>query len=321
MIKSLLSFILIILLFLASLGFVVYQLQDPEFVVSQAREVNLYGRLAENVGALLPESQEKDYGLTSADITDVLKNTVDGSQFYGFMSAGGNAYLPWLTGKTNELKFSYDLTSTKQKLTEAVAAKIRSKYDNLAICTQSQLRQWSFDNSLPSCQLAAGTLQARSINNQIQQLATKLVNNLPDAISPGPPSSGLLATRDKIALVFKAIYTTWVLTALIILLFLIIYRFKGFLSLAVTFLIVGVLQVAFSLVGWDWIGRTIGDLISGSSGAKSILPIIIDIVSVILGAMKTIFGNISIGFLVTGVVLLMIGIIAKIHQPKFIEKK
>ncbi|MEK7535386.1 MAG: hypothetical protein AAB563_03230, partial [Patescibacteria group bacterium] len=73
-------------------------------------------------------------------------------------------------------------------------------------------------------------------------------------------------------------------------------------------------------VGWDWITKTIGDFVGGSGEAKSIAPIIIDLVSVILGAMKTVMGNISIGFLISGGVLLVLGIIGKIHRSPLIPK-
>jgi len=133
-IKSLFSFVLIVLLFVASLGLVAYRLQDPAFVVGQARQVNLYGRLAENVSALLPIDQTKGFALTSADVSDVLKSGIDGEQFYGFLTAAGNAYLPWLTGKTKDLNFSYDLTGTKQKLSDAATTKILVVAASLSFC-------------------------------------------------------------------------------------------------------------------------------------------------------------------------------------------
>ncbi|MCR4307722.1 MAG: hypothetical protein NUV80_04105, partial [Candidatus Berkelbacteria bacterium] len=58
----------------------------------------------------------------------------------------------------------------------------------------------------------------------------------------------------------------------------------------------------------------------GSGEAKSIAPAIIDLVSVILGAMKTVMGNISIGFLISGGVLLVMGIVGKIHRSALIPK-
>lgn len=316
MIKSFFIFLLTILLFLASLGYVVYRLQNPDFVVAQSRSVNLYGRLVGNVGQFLPTDELINLGLTNTDVTDILKSGLDGEQFYDLTGVVLGAYLPWLTGQTDSLSYSYELGSVKQKLTEATEAKLLAEYYSLPLCTAVQLRNWSFDSGLPSCQLVAGTLQAKSITNSANLAATKLTEGIPDTLSASQASSTLLAVKIKVALAFKIIYAIWGATLLFGLLYLLIFRSSGFISLAICFLLVGLLQIAFSLVGWDWITKTIGDFVGGSGEAKSIAPIVIDLVSVILGAMKTVMGNISIGFLVSGVVLLVLGIISKIHKAK-----
>ncbi|MEK7202467.1 MAG: hypothetical protein AAB669_02975 [Patescibacteria group bacterium] len=320
MIKSFFIFLLTILLFLASLGYVVYRLQDPEFVISQARSVNLYGRLVGNVGQFIPSEELKSFGLTNADVTDILKSGFDGEQFYDLTGVVLGAYLPWLTGQTDSLAYSYPLGGVKQKLEGATAAKLSAKYYSLPLCTTAGLRNWSFENSLPSCQLAAGTLQAKSITNSTNVAASKLTEALPDTLSASQVSPSLAAAKIKVALAFKIIYAIWGATLLLGLLYLLIFRSAGFISLAICFLLVGLLQIAFSLVGWDWITKTIGDFVGGSGEAKSIAPIVIDLASVILGAMKTVMGNISIGFLVSGVALLVLGIISKIHHATLVPK-
>lgn len=319
-IKSFLGFILTVLLFLSSLGFVVYRLQDPQFIVSQAQSVNFYGRLTNNVSQYLPPEDVKNFGLSNDDVTEVLKSAVSSDQFYGFISSAANAYLPWLTGKNNDLAFSYDLMPIKQSLSTALAAKILVKYNVLPLCTQSQLRTWDISKSLPSCQLAEGTLSAKSIGNQIRQSTDKMLNGLPDSVTSVVPPDKFAKVKKIVALVFKTIYTLWATTLALLLMFLLTFRSRGFISLAVCFLLVGLLEIIFSLIGWDWIARTIGDLISGSSDVKSLVPLIIDLVSVILGAFKTVLGNISIGFLSTGGLLLVLGLVKGIHQPKFVEK-
>lgn len=320
MIRSFFIFILTGLLFLASFGYVVYRLQDPQFVVEQSRSVNLYGRLVGNVGQFLPADELQSLGLSNTDVTDILKSGLDGEQFYDFMGVVLGAYLPWLSGRTDSLSYSYELISVKQHLTEATEAKLLARYYGLPLCSAVQLRTWSFDNGLPSCQLAAGTLKAKSITNSAHLAATKLTEGIPDTLSASQASSTLLAVKVKAALAFKIIYAIWAATLLLGLLYLLIFRSSGFISLAVCFLLVGLLQIAFSLVGWDWITKTIGDFVGGSGEAKSIAPIVIDLVSVILGAMKTVMGNISIGFLVSGVVLLVLGIISKIHHTALIPQ-
>lgn len=321
MIKSFFILLLTALLFLATFGYVVYRLQDPQFVVDQSRSVNLYGRLVSNVGGFLPSDQLKNSGFDSADITDVLKSGIDGEQFYRLEQTALNAYLPWLTGKTDSLSFTYPLQETKQKLNDAATAKILAKYNNLPMCTSAQLRDWTFDTGLPSCQLTSGTLKAKSINNLASQLATKLTEGIPDTLSATQPPSQLLTARVNVALAFKIIYAIWGLTLLLALLYLLIWRSSGLISLGVCFLLVGLLQIAFSLVGWDWITKTIGDFVGGSGEAKSIAPVIIDLVSVILGAMKTVMGNISIGFLVSGGSLIILGIVSKIRHSALVPKE
>ncbi|MDP3992962.1 MAG: hypothetical protein Q8Q05_01990 [bacterium] len=320
MIKSFFIFLLTILLFLASLGYVVYRLQDPEFVISQARSVNLYGRLVGNVGQFIPSEELKSFGLTDTDVTDLLKSGFDGEQFYDLTGVALGAYLPWLTGQTDSLDYTYELGGVKQKLESATATKLSAKYYSLPLCTAAGLRNWSFENSLPSCQLASGTLQAKSITNSTNIAASKLTEGLPNTLSASHVSPSLAAAKVKVALGFKIIYAIWGATLLLGLLYLLIFRSSGFISLAICFFLVGLLQIAFSLVGWDWITKTTGDFVGGSGEAKSIAPIVIDLVSVILGAMKTVLGNISIGFLVSGVALLVLGIISKIHHSALVPK-
>ena len=321
MIKSFFILLLTTLLFLATFGYVVYRLQDPQFVVDQSRSVNLYGRLVSNIGGFLQADDSEKTGLDNADMTDVLKSGIDGEHFYGFEQKALDAYLPWLTGKNDTLSFSYPLQETKQKLENEATAKILAKYDNLPMCTSAQLRDWSFDSGLPSCQLAPGTLKAKSINNLASQLATKLTEGIPDSISTSQPPSSLQSARVNIALAFKIIYAIWGTTLLLTLIYLLVFRSSGLISLGICLLLVGLLQIAFSLVGWDWITKTIGDFVSGSGEAKSIAPVVIDLVSVILGAMKTVMGNISIGFLISGGVLMVFGTVGKIRHSVLIPKE
>ncbi len=320
MIKSFFILLLTTLLFLATFGYVVYRLQDPEFVVDQSRSVNLYGRLVGNIGGFLPEDELIKSGFNNADVIEVLKVGMDGDKFYELGETALKAYLPWLMGKTDSLSFTYPLQETRTKLTDAATARILAKYGNLPVCTSAQLRAWSFDSGLPSCQLPSDTLRAKSIDNLAYQTATKLTEGIPDSLSVNQPPTQLTAARTNIALAFRVIYAIWAVTLLLALLYLLIFRSSGFIALAICFLLVGLLQIAFSLVGWDWITKTIGDFVGGSGEAKSIAPIIIDLVSVILGAMKTVMGNISIGFLTSGGVLLVLGIIGKIHHSPLIPK-
>ena len=320
MIKSFVILVLTVLLFLASFGYVVFRLQDPHFVVEQSRSVNLYSRLTGNVAGFLPSDEIERFGLEPADVTEILKSGIDGERFYDFLTKAGEAYLPWLTGKTATLSFSYSLQETKLKLADATSARILTKYNSLPTCTSVELRDWSFDESMPTCQLANGTLKAKSITNLANQAATRLTDQIPDSISASQPSQQLLEVRTNVALAFKMIFAIWGATLLLLLLYLLIWRSAGLISLSICFLLVGLLQIAFSLIGWDWITKTIGEFVGGSGEAKSVVPIIIDLVSVMLGAMKSLMGNISVGFLGSGVAMLIWGIFSKIHHSALIPK-
>ncbi len=318
-IKSLFGFIIINLLFLASLGLVAYRLQSPDFVLSQARSVNLYGRLTSNIEPILANSDLKSIGLESSDAVEVLRAAVDGEQFYGFVGAALKSYLPWLTGQTDSITFSYDLAPAKEKMTDELSAKILARYNSLPVCTTPQLRGWDFKDRLPSCQLAPKTVQEKTLQSQATSLALKVVEPIPDRLTAGEPSAKLTRIRSVLAQVFRSVYVIWGLTVLLISLFLLIYRRNGLTTLATCFLFVGLLQVAFGFIGWDWIARNVADLIGGSGEAKALIPLGIDLASVIIQSLKTVLGNISIACLIFGGVLLVWGLVSKLTGAKTIQ--
>ena len=286
-------------------------------MLEHSRSVNLYGRLAENVGKFLPTDQLNNFALETSDTTEILKSGIDGETFYKFEQAVLSSYLPWLTGNTDSLEFSYNLQEIKQKLTAMTNAKIIAKYNSSPTCTSAEIRDWGFDEGLPSCQLPSGILGQKSIANLSNQAATKITDDIPDTLTASQGSLQLRTTRTKIALVFKTIQIIWMVTIFLVAVYLILWRTSGLISLSICFLLVGLLQITFSLIGWDWITKTIGDILGGVMGeAKAIAPVLIDLLAVILEAMKTVMGNISIGFLTTGSVLIIVSFIGKVYQPK-----
>ncbi len=319
MIKSFCVLLLSILLFFSTLGYVVNRLGDSKFVVEQARSVNLYGRLVGNIGQLLPAGQTKSFGLDNTDVTDIIKSAIGADQFYDFTESFLDAYLPWLTNKTESVVFSYELRSVKQRLADSAASKILTNYNSLPLCRSAELRDWNFEQGLPSCQLPEGTLKSKSVANLANLAATKLTEGIPDSLSVSQSPSQLLTIRANVTLANKIVQTIWGATLLMMLLYWLIWRASGLISLSICFLLVGILQIVFSLVGWDWLTKTASDFVDGTGGAKSIAPVIIDLVAVILGVMKTTLGNISIGFLVSGGILLVLGIVTKLKTAKFIQ--
>jgi hypothetical protein len=68
------------------------------------------------------------------------------------------------------------------------------------------------------------------------------------------------------------------------------------------------------LIAWDWLARTISDSLNGKIDG-SILPLVIDLIGATLEVFKTILGNLSIFFLVSGGALLVLAVINKIRKP------
>lgn len=310
-----------LLLFIGSFGVVVYRMQDTNFVVDRARSVNLYSRLATNITPLIAgdESITKDIGLTSLETPELIKGAIDGEQFYDFLHQYLDAYIPWITGKTDKLDFTYDLSPTKDKLTDSLATKILAQYDALSVCTSAQLRNWEFKETLPTCKLASTSSSSKDISAQALLLASNFSSVLPDQIIAPAPSEKLVGIQKMVTIGFKVIYSIWALTLIFILLYLLVFRSKGLVNLGVIFIFVGLLHIGFSFIGWDWITRTVSDAISGGD-AKSLIPIMIDFVTLILESLKSALSNLSIGLLGAGVMMLLVGIFSRFKKAVPIAK-
>jgi hypothetical protein len=315
MLKSTLSFFLIILLFLSTLGYTAKSLENPEFLVEQSRKANLYGRLTNQVQLIVPKETQEATTLSKEEMTEIIITVIDAETFYTVLEEYLTAVMGYLKGSSDGLQFSYSLTSIKQKAADEITQKALAKYAALPVCGQKELSTWDPEKEFPTCKLPEGNVKDNDIERIFKKSATEGVANLPEAISVTNPSESLKSARGVVMRTNQIVTIVWGLTALIVALMLLLLRAKAFRPLAVTFIIVGLLQIGFSLIAWDWIARAVGELFSGSDAA-AVAPIIADIVATVLEILKTTLGNISIVTLGIGVMFLVLAIVHWFHRPK-----
>ncbi len=320
MLKSFLSFLLIILLFLSTLGYTAKNLENPEFLIEQSRKTNLYGRLTGQIQSMVPKETQDGTKLSKEEMTEIIINVIDAETFYKVLEQYLTVTLGYVTGKSDELNFTYDLTTVEQDAVEEITQKALAKYAALPVCQQKDLSSWDPEKEFPTCKLPEGNVKDNEIERIFQKSATEGINTLPANISVTNPSEGLKSTRKAVIMVNQIVTIVWGLTALIVALMLLLLRGKAFRPLAVTFIIVGLLQIGFSLIAWDWIARAVGEFFGGSDAA-AIAPIITDIVATVLEILKTTLGNISIVTLGIGVMFLVLAIVHWFHRPKPQQEK
>lgn len=313
MIKSFLSFILVLLLFLSTLGYVVSRLKDPAFLSSQARQVNLYGRLSTQLPSLLPENLTKDSPLSREELADVVRTSIDGPTFYAFLDGFLTAEVNWLTGQSDQLNYQYSLIPIKEKARDELTKKLLTHYDNLAACKPAELKNWQNEQGFPICKLPSSNVKATDTNRIIAAAAANMISDLPDSFVFNDSASQLQARR-IVTQITQYATIIWISTIIFLFFYWLILRSRAFFSLAVIFLVVGLLEVAFSLIAWDWLLRNIADWLGGRLDA-SLLPLLVDFFGAITEVMKTILGNASIFSLVLGGAMLLLGIYYKIRRP------
>ncbi len=317
--KTLLSLILVFLLSVSSLGYVAKRLQNPEFLISQAREVNFYGRLSSQLGENLPDGFIEGYPLTKEETTAVITEAVDADTFYGFMEVYVGAYLDYLTGQSETVTFQYNLVPTKERLVEAMATKLIAKYQSLPTCTAEQTRSWDIEKAFPNCQLPPGSIEDGSVNSQLKSQLTKNVNQLPDEVNSNQSVGNDNGMRNIVKIANIAINISWIATLLVILLMLLVWRRKAFIPLAISLLFVGLIQVGFSLVAWDWIAQNISDALVGKfGGGGQLAPLAIDMAGVALDVLKKTLDNLTIIIIGSGAAMLVLGIIGAVRGNKIV---
>ncbi len=316
MFRSLINFLLIVLLFVSTLGFVAYQSTKPAFLVAQAQRVHLYQQITGQIGNFIPKDSLKGLPLSSDQMSAVMTSAVDASTFYSLLAGVAASYLDYLTGRTAIFHYSLNLQPVKAKIITQGSSAVIAQYQALPLCQSSQLKGWDAKNSFPSCQLPPTNLQSRDVNQLLGAQITNLVGQLPDRYTAPAASEGLKTARDRVSALMKMVRLSWLVTTGLVLLTLAIWRRRAFAELAVIFLIAGLLEVAFSLVAWDWLKRLIVDLINHPGQSQALVTIVGTLVDDIIQTLKTIMGNLSIITLSVGGAFLILWGFTHFGKPK-----
>ncbi len=319
MIKSTLIFFIVVLIFLSSLGFTVYRVQDPNFLTDQARKNNLYGKLKNNLDSLLPAESFKDSSLDKGDLADVITAGIDADTFYDLLGQAASAHLNWLAGRSNSLQFEYDLTAAKQRSRDKAVDRLVAKYNNLPVCDAKQIKTWSTTNGLPSCQLPEGNVRSNDVPTLLGQTTDGFFKDIPDTLSNNESSwseqirQQFTKARFYFTKTLRTIKFVWLLTIVFVLLFVLFYRRRSFLSLSFIFLLTGALEAAFGLIAWDWVGRIVFEALPNKLTDSA--PFAQDMIIATLGVLKAALANLSIGLLVIGGIFLLLAIFVR-PKPK-----
>ncbi len=300
---------LIILLLLSSFGFTINRLQDPDFLVSQAREVSLYNRVVNKYDTFLPKDLINNGQLSADEMKQVLTYAIDGETFYSILHDYLAAYLDYYTGRSSKLYFGYDLTKintrAKTKTTEILSARY---YNSLPECKSDQLRDWSMENSLPSCRLAKTNVAQTDIDRQLSTLSEKLFKDMPTSIVVDSASNSAKRTRTIVSIDVKVNYALWIITGVLTLLYLLIRRRKAFLPLGIISLLVGGLEVGISFFAWDYLAKNIVDYAANKQDWAAYSTMIADVTDLTAQVLKTSLGTIAIFTLGTGMACIILAI-------------
>jgi len=316
--KGLLAVVLVGLLFFSSLGYVAKRLQDPQFLVERTEQANLYGRITNQLTDVLPKDFVKQFPITNDEFIEVVKVAVPSQDFYRFLGVYSGAYLNYWTRQSETIDINYSLKEVKSRASSSLADKINKKYDKLPVCSVDQARRWDISAEFPSCRLAEGSISRESIEVQIKNLVNNAVASLPDNVAVSGISEKQQANRNLISTINSATKIIWIATLLIVVLMVAIWRQRSFMALAIALLFVGLVQIGFSLVAWDWIAENIGDAIAGS-GNGNLAPLGLDAIAAAIEILKRTLDNLTIIILGSGGALLVLGIIAAIRGRQTIN--
>lgn len=314
MFRGFFHFILIWLIFLSSLGFAIYQLQKPGFLAEQARDVRLYERVAGQIDNLT-KSGESDIKLpfTQEETKEILVKAIDADTFYKELNDASNAYLAYLIGREETVNYQFNLTTPKQNLENALTDKLLAKYRALPTCDAAGLKGWRADNGLPDCQLSSSNVQSNDVERLFRVQAQQITKDLPEQIQ-AKTTPKLIEIRTHLTRSYQIVKTIWLVTLAFLLLYLILFRTRGFLSLATTLIIAGALEIGFSLIGWEWLRRNITDLIANGDQLTS--SIVGDLTATLVEVLKTVMGNLSIITLSAGGLCLILGVFFRFRRVK-----
>lgn len=327
MIKTLLNFILIVLIFVSTVGYTLNRLQDPEFIITQAREVNVYGRVTNFLPTLFPATEIPGLPLSQADQILIITSAINGETFYDFLNKYLTFHLGWFKGEIKEYQFEYNFIQAKARAETKTTEILLTRYNQLPLCRANQLRGWDASTTFPECKLSNEIVTVDSdIGKMFASLSKNFINAtdsagkeiFPSVMVLDSPSNNLIQARQFITTTNKIVNAIWLITAIFLALYLVILRRRAFFPLAFIFIVVGLLQIGFSYIAWDWLARALVDFFADSD-LKEMLALIAEVVATSLEFLKTIMGSLSIISLTTGAISLLIGIILNFRKPKVIS--
>lgn len=307
--------ILVGLLSVGSLGYVAKKVQDSEFLVERSKEVNLYSRLTNQIGSALPQAAIDNMPFDEDGITSIVKESIPADEFYSFLEKYTQTHLDYFSGRNRTINFEYSLTGVKDRAEQAIARELIKSYDNLEACTTDQIRRWSAADDFPECRLPEGAIERSSIERQLAALAGTALQEIPDEIVVDSVSDRQYSTRLVVSRANTVTNISWIAALVVALLMFIIWRARALIPIGLSLLFVGLVQIGFSLVAWDWLGESIKDFVTGSSDI-SFAELVIDIVVVSLEILKTALGNLTIVILGAGLATLVLGIVTSVRGRK-----
>ncbi|MEX1052017.1 MAG: hypothetical protein WEC83_01355, partial [Patescibacteria group bacterium] len=248
------------------------------------------------------------------ETTDLITDVIDAETFYGFLDVYAATYLNYFTGKSDSLAFQYNLTEIKTRLVDNLTAKLLVKYSALPTCTSEQTRAWDIQKEFPNCQLPAGSVKAGSIETQLKTQVSGQVDQLPDEVNTTLTQGNNDSVRNVFKIANSAINIAWIATLLVLILLVVIWRRKSFVPIAIALLFVGLVQIGFSLVAWDWIAKNVAD--SLGQGAGELTPLALEVAGTVIELLKKTLANLTIIILGAGGALLVLGIIGAVRGNK-----
>jgi len=294
--KSFWALTFIGLLLLTMLTWSVSRLLSGKYLVDQLRGSKTYDRLLDNP-SIWREIQAGN--LSENQIKNLISQSITPDIFYGFAEGYLTAFTDWLTGRSPNLNYAYDMSNVKRRAKEAVAGMILSSYDNLPDCQSTQLKSWSFGEGMPECRLAGTSSSSPDIERLANQQAEEIVTQLPEQVEI-KETARLNAFRGAVSRLLWGFRALWGVTAVWLLLFLLVQRRKAFFTLGLALLFSGLIAVGFNFFLWDWLTKTITDYLTGISTIQNVLPLLNDLIGQLIASIKTFMGVCGISCVVLG---------------------
>jgi hypothetical protein len=153
-------------------------------------------------------------------------------------------------------------------------------------------------------------------NTQLRHQVSLTVASLPDQLTPPPPSPGLIQTRNVVTGFLHYLHYLWLLTAAFLVLYLVIFRRRAFLPLAWIFLLAGLLELGFGLIGWGLLKTLLTNALNHSSlSFGPTAGLIVQLLGAVMEILKIILKKISYLMFAISAVLLVLGLISHFRYP------